>query len=76
PPLGWVASALNEALLAAAPGFRNALLALGAPIVNSVVGLDLVGKYLVCQNVAAWASATVALAYGRYVSSRYRSPKR
>lgn len=76
PPLGWVASALKEALLAAAPGFRNALLTLGAPIVNSIVSLDLVGKYLICQNVAAWTSAMVALAYGRYVSSLYHSPKR
>ena len=75
-PLGWIASALNKALLAAAPGFRNALLALGAPIVNSMVNLDLAGKYLVCQNVAAWASAMAALAYGRYVSSLYRVPKR
>jgi len=75
-PLGWVASALNKALLAAAPGFRNALLALGSPIVNSMVSLDLAGKYLVCQNAAAWASAMTALAYGRYVSSLYRGPKR
>jgi len=76
PPLGWVASALNGALLAAAPGFRSALLALGAPIVNSMVSLDLAGKYLVCQNVAAWASAMAALAYGRYVSGLHRGPKR
>jgi len=75
-PLGWVASALNQALLAAAPGFRSALLALGAPIVDPIVGLDLVGKYLVCQNVAAWASAVTALAYGRYVSGLRRGPKR
>jgi len=72
----WAASPLNKALLAVAPGFRSALLALGAPIVNSMVRLDLAGKYLVCQNVAAWASAMAALAYGRYVSSPYRGPKR
>jgi len=72
----WGASALNGALLAVAPGFRSALLALGAPIVNSMVRLDLAGKYLVCQNAAAWASAMAALAYGRYVSSPYRGPKR
>ncbi len=72
----WETSALNKALLAAAPGFRNILLALGAPIVNSMVRLDLAGKYLVCQNVAAWASAMATLAYGRYVSSLYRIQKR
>jgi len=29
-----------------------------------------VGKYALCQNVAAWVSALVALVYGMYVSSR------
>ena len=75
-PLGWIASALNQTLLAAAPSFRNVLLSLGAPIVNPMVGLDLVGKYLICQNGAAWASAMAALAYGRYVSSLHRGPTR
>jgi len=71
-PLGWLASAINKALLAAAPGFRNALQGLGAPITGAIAKLDLVGKYVLCQNLAAWISAVIALVYGRYASRLYR----
>lgn len=71
-PLGWLASAINKALLAAAPGFRDALQGLGTPIIGEVAKIDLTGKYVLCQNLAAWISAFIALAYGRYASRLYR----
>ena len=75
-PIGWLASAINNALLAASPGFRNALLGLGTYIGGPTAELDLVGRYVLCQNVAAWVSAVVALAYGRYASRPYRRRRR
>jgi len=55
-----------------APGFHNGLANSGAALTGSVVRLDVVGKYLLSQNMAAWASAIVALVYGMYVSSGRR----
>jgi len=75
-PIGWVASSINNALLAAAPGFRNALMGLGVSIGEPIAKLDLVGQYVLCQNVAAWISAVTALAYGRYASRPYRRRRR
>ena len=75
-PIGWLVSAINNALLAVAPGFRNALLGLGASVGEPIAKLDLVGKYVLCQNVAAWVSAIIALAYGRYASRSYRRRRR
>lgn len=74
-PIGWLASAIDNALRAVAPSFRNALEGFGAPIMKSLSKLDLLGRYLICQNVAAWISALVALAYGEYTSSLYRIRK-
>jgi hypothetical protein len=71
-PIGWLASAIDNALRAAAPSFRNALEGIGAPITEPLAKLDLVWGYVICQNLAAWVSAVVALAYGAYVSRRYR----
>jgi len=65
-PIGWLASAINNALLAAAPGFRNAFENFGASTTGPMTKLDLVGRYALCQNLAAWVSAATALAYGRY----------
>lgn len=65
-PIGGLASAINNALLAAAPGFRSALENFGASTTGSITKLDLVGRYALCQNLAAWISAATALAYGRY----------
>ncbi len=70
-PLGWLASSINNALLAASPSFRNAIEGLGTPITSAMVKLDLTGKYILCQNLAAWISAFIALAYGRYTSRLY-----
>ncbi len=68
-PIGWLASAINGMLRSAAPGFRNALEGIFSP------KLDVLSGYLLCQNLAAWTSAIVALMYGEYASRRYRISK-
>jgi len=67
-PIGWLGSAINEALFAAAPGFKRALDNFGAATTDQLPRLDLMGRYVLCQNLAAWASAIIAFAYGQYVS--------
>ena len=71
-PIGWLASTINDTLIAVAPGFRSTLEGLGAPIVGPIAKLDLVWKYALCQNAAAWLSAIAAFAYGQYTSRLYR----
>jgi len=68
--VGQAFSPINNALLGAAPGFRHSLAGVGASLTGSIVGLDVAGKYVLSQNVAAWSSALVALVYGSYASSR------
>jgi len=74
-PIGWLASAINDALRAVAPSFRNIIEGLGASITVPLINLDLVWKFVICQNAAAWISAIVALAYGEYTSRVYRIRK-
>jgi len=74
-PIGWICSAVNNALLFGAPGFRDFVLSLGA-MIKPVADLDNAGKYLVFQNAAAWVSAMAALLYGEYVQKGYRYKKR
>jgi len=76
-PIGGIFSIINNALLSAAPGFRDFALSLGT-IIRPLADLDNVGKYLVFQNVAAWVSALAALFYGEYTRKgyRYRRSKR
>jgi len=74
-PVGWMASAIDNALRASAPGFRNALEGFGGPVTERLAKLDPVWTYTLCQNVAAWVSAIVALAYGEYTSRLYRIRK-
>jgi hypothetical protein len=76
PPLGGLGSAINNALVGAAPGFRHSLESVGASLTKPLVELDLLSKYVLTQNLAAWISALVALAYGTYVSSQTRSPSK
>jgi len=76
PPLGGFGSAINNALLGSAPGFRRSLESAGVSISGPIVQLDVVGKYVLSQNLATWISALIALAYGAYSSSRpSRRPK-
>jgi len=74
-PIGWLASAINGALRAVAPGFRNAIEGLGSSMTGPLTNIDLVWKYALCQNAAAWISAIAALAYGEYASRVYRIRK-
>ncbi|MFQ6080408.1 MAG: hypothetical protein ACE5OW_01920 [Candidatus Bathyarchaeia archaeon] len=71
-PIGWLASSINGALVAVAPGFRSSFESFGAPIAGPIAKLDLVWKYALCQNAAAWFSAIAAFAYGQYTSRLYR----
>lgn len=70
PPLGGLGNAINNALIGAAPGFRKSLAQVGASITSPIVQLDMVGKYVFSQSIAAWASAFIALFYGTFVSPR------
>lgn len=74
-PIGWICSSISNALLSAAPGFRDFVLSLGA-LIKPLTDLDNAGKYLVFQNVAAWVSALTALFYGEYTRKGYRYKKR
>jgi hypothetical protein len=70
PPIGGLASAINNVLVGAAPGFRKVLEIVGTSITQPMVQLDLASKYVLSQNLAVWVSALFALAYGAYASSR------
>jgi len=67
--IGKALAPLNNALLNAAPGFRNSLQSLGASA-EPLTKLDIIGKYLLVQNLAAWVCALISLAYGKYASAR------
>jgi hypothetical protein len=56
-----------------APGFRKAFedLVLARP--PSLTEVELLWRYVFCQNVAAWISAIAALSYGKIFSNTYRS---
>ncbi len=71
PPLGWIASGVNSALFAIAPGFRNSLEGIGA-ITVPLSMLDAAGKYVFYQNFAAWISCIISLMYGQSIAKRYR----
>ena len=75
-PIGGIFSSINNALLSAAPGFRDFALGVGT-IIKPLDGLDNVGKYLFFQNFAAWISALTALFYGEYMRNtrRYRKSR-
>jgi len=64
-PLGGIASAVDNALKSAAPGFRRALEGLGG-LIKPLVELDSSGKYIFCQNFAAFLPALITLVYCRY----------
>jgi hypothetical protein len=70
-PIGRMATAVNNALLAAAPTIRGIGVALGN-LIKPVTQLDSAGKYLVFQNAAAWVSVFAVLFYGEYWRKGYR----
>jgi len=65
-------SSVNNALTSAALGFYITFEGFGASITQPLIKLDLVWKYTLCQNFAAWISALIAWAYGQYSSRLYR----
>jgi hypothetical protein len=68
-------SAINNALLATAPSFRNFALGFGA-IIKPLSTLDNASKYLVFQNAAVWIVALSALLYGEVIQKSYRYKRR
>jgi ABC-type glycerol-3-phosphate transport system permease component len=74
-PIGWVCSAINNALISVAPGFRDFSVGVGN-LIKPLADLDGFGKYLVFQNVAAWVSAVTALAYGWYARKGHGRKRR
>lgn len=73
-PLGNAFSPINNALLSAAPIFREFAVGVGA-LVKPLAELDNNGKYLFFQNAATWISALTSLFYGEYIQKR-RRPRR
>jgi len=70
-PIGWIGTAINDVLIAAAPGVRDAGQGLGN-LFTPLATLDDNGKYLVFQNVAVWLSVLLILFYGEYLRKGYR----
>lgn len=74
-PIGWMCSAVDNAIKAAAPGIRASAAALGA-LIKPLADLPAAGKYLVFQNLAAWLSALAVLIYGAFMRKSYRYKRR
>jgi hypothetical protein len=70
PPIGAIATTVQNALIAIAPSFRNALQATASAIADGLVALTPTEKYLIIQNIAAWTVALTALLYSQYVKPR------
>jgi len=63
--LGLATSSINSWITAVAVGFRDSISNLVAPLAKKMVELDILWKYLICQNVAAWMPALLVLLYGQ-----------
>ena len=74
-PIGWIAGAINNGLVAISPSIRNIGDALGS-LVGPLANLDPEGKYLAFQNAAMWISAILILFYGQYARRSYRYRKK
>mgnify|MGYP006269599601 CR=1 FL=1 len=72
PPLGDFFGSINNAFFKIGPGFRTILEAAGGSITTPVFKLDVVGKYILDQNIASWTAAIIASLYGAYASTRRR----
>ena len=70
-PIGGLTTGVNNALAGVAIWFWNTFEGVGA-LTESLVQLDLVWKYVICQNFAAWVSAFMVWVYGKYSSKLYR----
>lgn len=74
-PIGWIGTAINNGLVAIAPGVRAVGTAFGSSIAP-LANLDPAGKYLAFQNAAAWISVLLVLLYGQYARRSYRYRKK
>lgn len=74
-PIGSIFSGINNALLSAAPTFRDFVLNIGI-VIKPLADSNDVGKYLVFQNAAAWICAIIVLFYGGYARKGYRYKKK
>ena len=72
--VGGAFSGINNALLSAAPGFRDFCIGVGN-VIRPLADLDNAGKYLVFQNAAAWVSGLTVLFYGQYGQKGFRYKK-
>jgi len=70
-PIGGFTTGVDNALAGVAVGFWSALEGTGR-VAESLVKLDLIWKYVICQNIAAWVSAFMVWVYGKYSSRLYR----
>jgi len=70
-PIGGFTTGVDNALTGIAAGFWSTLEGTGR-VAESLVKLDLVWKYVICQNLAAWVSAFMVWVYGKYSSRLYR----
>ncbi|UCC33382.1 MAG: hypothetical protein JSW53_06360 [Candidatus Bathyarchaeota archaeon] len=75
-PIGWLASTANGILISASSGFRHSLEGFVIYLTDPLVGLDVMWKYAICQNAAAWMSAIVGLVYGQYTTHLHRRFRR
>ena len=75
PPIGWITTAINNALLAISPAIRDSGQSFGG-LIRPLASLDNDGKYLVFQNAAAWISVLLILFYGEYMRKGYRYKKK
>jgi heme/copper-type cytochrome/quinol oxidase subunit 2 len=74
-PIGWIAIAINNGLVALSPGVRAVGMAFGS-LIAPLANLDPAGKYLAFQNAAAWISVLLVLLYGQYARRSYRYRKK
>jgi len=74
-PIGWIATAIHNGLVAISPGVRAVGMAFGS-LIAPLANLDPAGKYLAFQNAAAWISVLLVLLYGQYARRSYRYRKK
>lgn len=74
-PIGWIATAIHNGLVALSPGVGVVGTAFGS-LIAPFANLDPAGKYLVFQNAAAWISVLLVLTYGQYGRRSYRYRKK
>jgi len=71
--ISWSAhinSSLIETLVFFIASFRISLEAPFKSIIKSILGIDLIWKYLICQNIAAWATTIYMLTYVRHYGTK------